>query len=191
MNQTKNSWEREKYLKAWNFASIHHTGQKYGGIQQDSYIDYLTHIGMVCMEVIYALQNSDQQYNADLAIQCAILHDIIEDTPVEYSEVLAEFGKDVADGVLALSKDKNLETKELQMQDSLNRIKKQPYEIWMVKMADRISNLYAAAFYWTNDKILSYKKEAEIILDHLSEANSLLSERLKQKIDTYVEANKR
>jgi (p)ppGpp synthase/HD superfamily hydrolase len=185
------NWDREKYLKAWNFASIHHSGQKYGGSKQDLYIDYLTHIGMVGMELIWALQNSNEEYDADLAIQCGLLHDIIEDTGIGYSEIKSEFGKEVAEGVLALSKNVELKTKEMQMKDSLNRIKLQPREIWMVKMADRISNLQLAPFYWNNEKILKYRYEAQLIYDSLSGANSILAQRLKMKINEYYELNKK
>jgi (p)ppGpp synthase/HD superfamily hydrolase len=191
MIKTKNSWDREKYIKAWKFASLHHSGQKYGGNKKDLHFDYLTHIGMVCMEIVWALQNSDEEYNSDLAIQCAILHDTIEDTKVGYSDVLTEFGKNVADGVLALSKNQELESKDLQMKESLNRIKLQPREIWMVKMADRISNLNGAPFYWDNEKILKYRYEAQLIYDSLSTANSLLAQRLKLKINEYYELNKK
>jgi (p)ppGpp synthase/HD superfamily hydrolase len=191
MNIHKNNWDREKYLKAWNFASIHHTGQKYGGHIQDLQIDYLTHIGMVCMEIIWALQNSSESYNADLAVQCAILHDTIEDTKITYSEILEEFGKEVADGVSALSKNPELESKELQMKDSLSRIKLQPHEVWMVKMADRISNLNKAPFYWDNEKMLKYRFEAIMIYDALSGANQILALRLKDKINVYYDLNKR
>jgi (p)ppGpp synthase/HD superfamily hydrolase len=191
MSEKKNIWDREKYIKAWNFSSLHHSGQKYGSSKQDLYIDYLTHIGMVCMEIIWALQNSNEEYNADLAIQCAILHDIIEDTEIGYTEILSKFGKPVADGVLALSKNGELETKDLQMKDSLNRIKLQPREIWMVKMADRISNLNEAPFYWDNEKILKYRYEAQLIHDSLSTANSILAQRLKLKINEYCELNKK
>jgi (p)ppGpp synthase/HD superfamily hydrolase len=40
--------------------------------------------------------------NADLAIQCALLHDVIEDTPTTCQEVEQQFGAAVAKGVLAL-----------------------------------------------------------------------------------------
>jgi (p)ppGpp synthase/HD superfamily hydrolase len=186
MKENKNIWDIEKYLKAWNFASIHHSGQKYGGKKQEQYIDYLTHIGMVFMEIIWALQNSEDEYNANLAIQCAILHDTIEDTKITYNDLLDEFGKEVADGVMALTKNKDLGAKELQMEDSLKRIKLQPPEIWMVKLADRISNLDGAPFYWDSQKIINYRDEAQIIYNSLSQANKSLALRLKKRITDYI-----
>jgi (p)ppGpp synthase/HD superfamily hydrolase len=149
---TINSWDREKYIKAWKFATKHHTGQKYGGSEPDEYIDYINHIGMVCMEVIWALQHTQEKYDADLAIQCAILHDTIEDTDASFDDIKSMFGEQVANGVLALSKNEKIQSKEEMMTDSLERIKKQGKEVWMVKLADRISNLNAPPFYWDNTK---------------------------------------
>jgi (p)ppGpp synthase/HD superfamily hydrolase len=69
--------------------------------------------------------------------------------------------------------------------DSLKRIKLQPKEVWAVKMADRICNLYAPPFYWNNEKKIAYQKEAQLILSELKEGNSYLAERLQQKIEKY------
>ncbi len=87
-------------------------------------------------------------------------------------------------GVLALSKDKSLPRAE-QMPDCLRRIKQQPREIWMVKMADRISNLQAPPSYWNQDKIKRYQTEAESILGALQDASPYLQVRLRHKIDEY------
>jgi len=147
---------------------------------------YLNHLGLVAMEVMSAV-SSDQTLNSELAIQCAILHDTIEDTDAEYADILSEFGCDVADGVMALTKDSSLGTKAEMMTDSLNRIKGQPKEVWMVKMADRITNLQPPPHYWTNEKITAYRDEAIMIYDALRSANTILAERLKAKIDNYLE----
>lgn len=180
-----NAWNREKYIKAWKFASRYHSGQKYGGSEEDEYIDYLNHIGMVCMEVIWALQHSQEEYDADLAIQCAILHDTIEDTKATFEEVKTHFGEKVAEGVLALSKNEKLESKAEMMEDSLARIKMQSKEVWMVKLADRVSNLNAPPFYWNNKKKINYLEEAKFIYDALHTANTELAERLSEKINNY------
>ena len=50
--------------------------------------------------------------NPDLAVQCALLHDTIEDTDVTYDDVKRQFGTDVADGVMALSQDTTIATSE-------------------------------------------------------------------------------
>lgn len=145
------NWSPEIYSKAWYFATIRHEGQTYGGSQPLLRVDYLNHIGSVGMEILWALSQTPG-CKGDLAVQCALLHDVIEDTSATYEEVKEEFGKQVADGVLALTKNEKLPAKEARMTDSLKRIRQQPKEVWMVKMADRISNLYAPPYYWNNTK---------------------------------------
>ena len=165
---------------AWWFAAEAHGEQKVPGTE----LPYLTHIGNVMQEVMAACENSYVE-QPDLAIQCAILHDVIEDTPTAVDNVEAMFGPQVTAGVLALTKDKSMPTKQAQMVDSLNRIQKQPHEVWMVKMADRISNLYHPPFYWDNDKILAYAEEAKLIWEALAPANNYLADRLWDKITAY------
>ena len=71
------------------------------------------------------------------------------------------------------------------MIDSLERIKAQPKEVWAVKMADRICNLYAPPFYWDNEKKEEYISEAKLIHEYLKDGNSYLANRLLEKIEKY------
>lgn len=178
-------WSPDIYNKAWNFATLAHQGQFYGGAQEGQKIEYINHIGAVTMEVIWALSVS-AGCDGNLAIQCALLHDVVEDTKYNYEDIKQQFGQQVADGVLALTKNEKLSGKEAQIKDSLQRIKLQPKEVWMVKLADRICNLQQPPYYWSNQKIISYQQEAVLIYDALQEANSVLAARLKNKIDNYT-----
>jgi len=182
-----NIWSKEKYLEAWYFATQKHTGQSYGGSQDGEKMDYIAHIGAVTMEVIWTLQHSEEQHHADLAVQCAILHDTIEDTETSYAEIKNKFGETVAKGVLALSKDKKSGDSKQQMSDSIQRIKAQGKEIWLVKMADRSANLHSPPYYWTKDKIQTYQQEAQYIYEKLADADKIMAQRLKQRIDDYTE----
>lgn len=174
----------ENYKKAWKFAAKAHKNQKYYTEVEGETTNYLTHIGDVAMETMWVLQNSQQTFNADLALSCAILHDTIEDTETSLDDIKKEFGQQVAAGVSALTKDETL-SKPKQMQDSLTRIKKEPKEIWVVKMADRSSNLAPPPPYWNSEKIEAYKKEALQIYSALSEADQIAAERLKARIENY------
>ena len=169
---------QEKITKAWFFASRVHIEQKYPGEN----LPYLTHLGNVMLEVMGMVSTLE---DADLAICCAILHDTIEDAGVSHEELEKEFGKSVADGVMALTKNEALATKREQMLDSLERIKQQPKELWVVKMADRISNLGEPPHYWKLEKREAYRAEAQIIWDYLHEANEPMADRLKEKIENY------
>ena len=175
-----NNWNQDKYLEAWNFASAIHNGQKIPG----SDIPYINHLGLVAMEATAAIANKTIN-NPNILVLCALLHDSIEDTSTSYEDIQKVFGNEVADGVLSLTKNKNLPSKAEQMQDSINRIKEQPKEVWMVKLCDRITNLQPPPKHWNNEKIAKYQKEARFILEQLGEASQFLAERLKIKIDTY------
>ena len=172
-------WSQDKYIHASRFAALQHQGQTIPGTD----LPYILHPSWVCMEIMTALASSPD-FDADLAIQCALLHDVIEDTAATYEQLEQEFGKPVAEGVRALTKDKSI-AKPLQMQDSLRRIRQQPREIWMVKLADRITNLQPPPAHWSKLKAHQYWAEALEIYTALKEANALLASRLLFKHTEY------
>jgi (p)ppGpp synthase/HD superfamily hydrolase len=174
------NWNPEVYIKACRFAAIAHRGQ----IVPGSDLPYLLHLNFVSMEIIAAL-SLESGSDGDLAIQCALLHDTIEDTDTTYAQIESTFGIGVADGVQALSKNPDLE-KSQQLTDSLDRIQQQPPEIWLVKLADRITNLQPPPAHWTNEKIRRYHQEAVEIHARLQTASPYLGSRLAVKIDNYI-----
>lgn len=174
----------DKQQDAWQWATILHAGQSYGGHREGERVEYINHIGSVVFEISNAFRH-ETGLNQELGVLCAILHDTLEDTEATFETLEHLFGKPVADGVLALTKNTTIESKEQQMIDSLERIKLQPKEVWAVKMADRICNLYAPPFYWSNEKKESYLIEAKLIHSHLKDGSSYLSERLLEKIERY------
>ena len=178
-------WSIDELQKVWQLATRLHDGQKYGGQEEGEQVEYINHIGSVTFEILNAI-NNEKEMNADLAIKCAILHDSIEDTEQSFEDVKKLFGIEVAKGVMALTKNEKLDNKKEMMIDSLNRIKEQPKEIWAVKMADRICNLYAPPFYWDNIKKIKYQKEAQLIYEELKEGNKYLAQRLERKINDYT-----
>lgn len=172
-------WSQEHYIKALLFAANAHNSQKVPGTE----LPYLTHLTMVCMEVMAALAVEDG-LDGNLAIQCALLHDVLEDTDVPFEHFLEVFGEQVTNGVQALTKNDNL-SKDEKMADSLARIRQQPREVWVVKLADRITNLQPPPKHWTVDKMQSYQQEARQIYEALHEGSPALAARLKQKIEEY------
>jgi (p)ppGpp synthase/HD superfamily hydrolase len=169
----------DRYLAALQFAATKHATQRFPG----SDWPYLVHVVTVTAEVTAALPVLALA-EPDLAVQCALLHDTIEDTGTTYTEVAGKFGKAVADGVQALSKDAGL-PKEAQMQDCLDRIRQQPREIWVVKLCDRIANMDEPPHYWTTEKRHKYADEARLIGDALGEAAPALLARLRARIAAY------
>jgi (p)ppGpp synthase/HD superfamily hydrolase len=173
------NWSQDNYIKALRFAATAHGDQKVS----DKDIPYIFHIHLVAMEITAALPY-EVGIDEDLALQCALLHDVIEDTHVEYSDILILFGERTASGVMALTKDPSLD-KGKRLLHSLERIRKEPKEIWMVKMADRISNLQKPPISWTREKVAEYFEDSYIIYEYLKKGSGYLSERLLSKINQY------
>jgi (p)ppGpp synthase/HD superfamily hydrolase len=185
-DEQKNMEVQTVYQEAIKFASRKHQEkrQKVKGTR----LPYVVHLSNVAMEImIAALQTNN--FILLFAVQVALLHDTIEDTDTTFEELKEEFGKDVANAVLALSKDKKL-PKEEQLIDTINRIKKQPKEVWSVKLADRITNLQPAPKSWKIKKKKQYVQDAKYILDELGEGNEYLAKRLEAKISEYRNQSK-
>lgn len=146
-------------------------------------LPYVVHVCNVAMEVMIAANHTDN-FNLELAVQVALLHDTLEDTTSTPDELYRLFGEDVRQGVQALTKDDYL-PKDQQMTDCLRRIRIQPKEIWAVKLSDRITNLQPPPSHWKENKKIDYQMEARIILQELKEGNEYLAVRLDGKIEEY------
>lgn len=166
--------------KAYEFAKQKHTGQIRHS--KNGPIPYITH----CENVYKIITNALSQEDADLkyAQILALLHDTMEDTQTSYQEICDLFGKRVADGVSALTKNPNL-PKEQKLQDSLNRILLQEKEVAIVKMADRIDNITNLNPIWNKQKSLSYLSESVLIYNKLNKANKKFSNILLKTINNY------
>ena len=165
------TWSLDLYHRAARFAAGAHLGQKIPGGD----LPYVLHVVQVTAEVLGALAVEPVE-RPDLAVACALLHDVVEDTTITADQVAA--------GVLALSKDPSL-PKDQAMPDSLRRIRDQPREVWLVKLADRIVNLEPPPYYWKPTKIAAYREEAGRIADALGDASPHLHARLRGKIAAY------
>lgn len=174
-------WNADQFARALDFAAKAHGDQKVPGTG----FPYTTHVTKVAMEVLRACAG-DASFDADLACTCALLHDCVEDAGVTRAQLAAEFGEAVAAGVQALTKDEAV-PKAQRMADSLGRIRAQPREVWLVKLADRITNLEAPPHYWSREKRLAYREEARAIHAALAEAHAGLAARLTQRIEAYLQ----
>jgi (p)ppGpp synthase/HD superfamily hydrolase len=173
-------WTADVYLEALRFAAERHAGQTV----PDTALPYVVHVASVAAEVMGALAR-ETFARPDLALACALLHDTVEDTATTADELAARFGTDVAAGVQALSKDPALH-KSARMADSLARIRVQPAEVWIVKLADRAVNMGPPPSSWSADKRRAYQVEARTILDALAPASAYLAARLHARIDAYA-----
>lgn len=182
------SWSSEAYVRALRLAAHWHRAQKVPGTE----LPYLVHLTSVCNEVQRALAAEDAvtpeqraHLRPDVAVQGALLHDILEDTPMTAAELVAEVGPEVTAVVQSLSKDPSLPKPE-QMPDSLRRIAAQPVEASLIKLADRITNLAPPPAYWKREKCAAYRAEAERILEELGAASPFLAARMRERIAAYA-----
>jgi len=182
MVKNKELFSTEIYKEAFAFALKAHKSQT-----TPEGLPYFFHIVSVALEVINSLSHHSISYDeANIAICCALLHDVNEDTDTRVTDALhVESIDSVIAGVQALTKDETLPTKQAQMRDSLERLKQQPKCVQMVKLADRITNLAPAPDFWNKAKRESYVKEAKMIHEALKDSNPYLADKLQNKIDNY------
>lgn len=169
----------DRVAAAWDFAAHAHNAQKVPGTT----LPYLRHQGLVALEIMSA-HLAEPIDDIELALTCAILHDVVEDQPVDPAALERRFGPAVAAGVSALSKNPSTPKADA-MADSLARIRAQPHAIWCVKLADRICNLRGAPAHWPAARVDAYREEAMLILKTLGPAHRGLANRLALKISAY------
>lgn len=167
------------YQKTIAFAA-----QKHGSQKMPDGLPYIVHLSNVAMEVFMA-HKEEPNFNIELAIQLALLHDVLEDTLLSFKELEDVFDGVVARGVLALTKNTSLDKKD-QMQDSLTRIAEQDKEVAIVKLCDRITNLQKPPVKWDKEKIKKYHLQAVTIAQALDGKNAYLDKRILDKITAYT-----
>jgi (p)ppGpp synthase/HD superfamily hydrolase len=178
------AFDQDVFKRALDFAAQVHRDQKVPG----SGLPYVVHVAKVAMEVLAATEE-DESAVRNLALACALLHDTVEDSgpaeqPTVRERIRTEFGPEVADGVDALTKDDRLPKAE-RMADSLRRIRLHPRAVWLVKLADRITNLEPPPPSWSTEKCTAYAAEARTILETLGQASERLRRRFEQKLTEY------
>ncbi len=146
-------------------------------------VTYMIHVVNVAMEVMEA-NHALNNFDIDFALKVAFLHDVLEDTETSYETLENDFGQQIAEGVLALTRNPELPRNQ-QILDSLERILRQPYEVWVVKMADRIVNLHNRPGFRTREQAELYKVESVQIMESLSIANHYLAQRLSKMISSF------
>ncbi len=124
----------EALTKAYKFALMAHKNQK-----RDSGDPYLIH------PVAVADILSDLKLDS-ATITTGLLHDTIEDTKVTYQNVVAEFGKEIADLVDGVTKISELEGKVIENSKAENMRKlilatSKDIRVLLVKLADRLHNM--------------------------------------------------
>ena len=116
--------------KAKIFAEVAHAGQT----RKYSNDPYITHPIRVS-EIISHNQGSDEM------IAAALLHDVVEDTPVTHDEILDKFGANVSDLVFGLTDvDLSMGNRKTRKALDRDRIASSSADVQLIKLADFIDN---------------------------------------------------
>ena len=134
---------------------------------------------------LFAAASHTPGFDLKFAIQTALLHDTLEDTPTTKAELEKVFGDEVAEAVWALTKDPKL-LKDYRLTDSLAKIRQCRKEVWAVKLADRITNLQKPPKRWSKTHITEFYYDSKQVLEALREGNEYLRQRLEKKIEEYA-----
>ena len=175
----KKLWDNEVVYETVMYAMKVHKNLSMKGQAE---IPFSGHFVNVMLNALNFIDGED--VDRTITIQLALLHDSIEDAGLNYEEIKSKFGKVVADGVLALSRNEEIPY-EKQIPDCIERIKKLTKEVAIVKMADRLFNIRKRAESWPKEKQDRYKKESQLICDELGYCSKNLNLALQEAIEKY------
>ncbi len=138
-------------LRAASFAARKHMGQK----RADGITPYFSHVARVAFVLSHVFGVHDEEL-----ISAAFLHDTLEDTATDYDEIAENFGEEVADIVVLLTKN-NMLPKRVREREYEMRLIAAPERVKIAKMADLYDNLSDRV---TSTKILKTTQTAERLL---------------------------
>lgn len=134
LSHSSNSYDMDKITKAYKFAEVAHGDQR-----RVSGIPYILHPTSVACIVAELGMDTD-------TICGALLHDVVEDTPVMLDEIQKKFGADVAkliDGVTKISKIP-YSSREQQQAENIRKMliaMADDIRVIIIKLADRLHNM--------------------------------------------------
>ncbi len=122
----------DKIFESIEFATKAHSGQFRKGTQ----VPYIIHPLNVARILI--------EYEcADEVIMAAILHDVVEDTPITLDDIKQNFGVQVTKLVAALSEPDKSDSWENRKLHTINHLKNAPIEVLLIACADKLDNIRA------------------------------------------------
>lgn len=158
--------------KALKFAAKAHEGQK----RKYTGKDYITH--PIEVLIILLAVTEDPEVHA-----AALLHDVVEDTAMEHTDVLVEFDQEIGFLVWELTDQSKPEDGNRAARKKIDRdhLAKASEKAQTIKLADLISNTKSIKEhdprFW---KV--YREEAIALVEVLTKGNSTLREQLKEQL---------
>lgn len=160
--------------KAVKIAAKAHRGQERDG---DHPLPYITHPIDVLNRVRYDAGVTDED-----VLCAAVLHDLLEETDIELSDIDEDFGPRVAGLVkqltrLELLSEERARLTELEIWKKrtellLHGVSQMSNEAKIIKLADRCSNLFNALKTREGDKLYRYIRQSEMIRDSIDRSVS-------------------
>ena len=155
IKQSKRRSNTALILKAYNFATRYHNGQK-----RMSGEDYIIHP----LNVAYIL--ADLQLD-DATICAALLHDVVEDTPITNEDLTKEFGTEIAEmvaGVTKLSKIQygTIEEEQVENYRKMFLAMGKDIRVILIKLADRLHNMRTLSNLKRERQIANAKETMEL-----------------------------
>jgi guanosine-3',5'-bis(diphosphate) 3'-pyrophosphohydrolase len=140
---------QDTYQKTLLFAARQH--QSIGQTIPGTDLPYIIHLSNVAMELIIAAGHSED-INLEFALPVALLHDVIEDTPIKVEDIIDEYGNEIALSVLALSTKTNLCQMPFNCLTSSEKNSNKTIRNSLRQTADRITNFEAPPSIWSREK---------------------------------------
>jgi guanosine-3',5'-bis(diphosphate) 3'-pyrophosphohydrolase len=141
-------------LDAIAFAARAHHGQ----MRKDRKTPYVSHVFRVCTVIRNIFGFDDQRM-----LTAAVLHDTVEDTTTDFDDVERHFGREIAEWVALLSKDKRApeNQREWAYMEGLQRA---PWQVQVCKLADVYDNLLDSAQLPSEHRGQSHERARSYIL---------------------------
>ena len=169
LNKPSSNCHTGLILKALAFSAHKHRDQRRKGADAAPYINHpIALADMLCNEA---------GITDEVVLCAALLHDTVEDTETTHEDLVAHFGKTIADIVAEVTDDKSLpkaDRKRLQVEHAAHASDSAK----LVKLADKISNLRDIASSpptdWDLDRKQKYFKWAKKVVDQIRGINPVL-----------------
>ena len=121
--------ERAGALAAWRFADAAHAGQ----LRKANQAPYIRHPERVA-------QLTAEHGGDEAMVAAALLHDVLEDSPVEAEQLREPFGEDVTGLVVALSDDRAIEGYEQRKAALREQVREAGRRAALVYACDKLAN---------------------------------------------------
>jgi (p)ppGpp synthase/HD superfamily hydrolase len=145
-----------RLIRAFSVAFNLHAGLSRNNNRKDPYINHCIRVSLILSEEICCKDVN--------ALSAALLHDIFEKTrnpSYDSTKLLADFGKDIGDIILSLSRNSMEDSKAEYSSQYFERIASSSKNTRYVMLADRLDNARFLKNVSQREKTFRYKEETE------------------------------